>query len=160
MSVLHADFQELYRRHLCRHSQFGINVAHLVSVVGTYLALFGLIYALVRSESVVIAVTVPYLVVLAFNVPFRVFLVNVLFMASVFAALFALPQVSAWWCLPALVVFHRIQVWSHKYYTRESDMTEFNKKYHKGLGLFVLLSVYELPILLNYLFFGKDDWRP
>ena len=40
MNVLSADFQELYERHLCRHSQFGINVAHLACVVGTYLAYF------------------------------------------------------------------------------------------------------------------------
>jgi hypothetical protein len=36
-------------------------------------------------------------------------------------------------------------------------MTEFNRKYKKGFVLFVLLSVYELPILLNYLCFDGDN---
>jgi hypothetical protein len=39
-------------------------------------------------------------------------------------------------------------------------MTAFNAKYRKGPALFVLLSLYELPILLNYLVFGRRDWRP
>jgi hypothetical protein len=158
MNVWRADFQELYRRHLCRHSQFGINVAHLASVVGTYLALFGVIYGLVHTAWVLVVLTIPYLMILVVNVPFRVFLINACFIAATVALLLALPQVSVWWYLPALVVFHWIQLWSHKLYTRETDMTEFNMKYHKGFALFVLLSVYELPILLNYLFFGKKDW--
>jgi hypothetical protein len=37
-------------------------------------------------------------------------------------------------------------------------MTEFDKKYWKGATLFILLSLYELPILLNYLCFGRKDW--
>jgi hypothetical protein len=158
MNPLRANFYELYRRHLCRHSEFGINVAHLISVVGTYWALFGLIYGLVQSEWVVVALTAPYLAVLALNIPFRVFVVNAVFMALILAAVFALPRISWWWYLPALVVFHQVQVWSHRYYTRELDMTEFNKKYRKGFALFALLSVYELPILVNYLFFGRNDW--
>jgi hypothetical protein len=158
LSVWHADFQELYRRHLCRHSQFGINVAHLVSVVGTYLALIGLIGSLAQTPWVPLGLTIPYLVILGLNIPFRVFGITVLCLAGVFGLFFVLPPLAFWWYLPALVVFHRLQFWSHRYYTRETDMTEFNKKYPKGWALFVLLSVYELPILLNYLFFGKDDW--
>jgi hypothetical protein len=158
MNPLRANFSELYRRHLCRHSEFGINVAHIVSVVGTYLALFGLIYGLVHSEWVVVALTIPYLAVLLLNIPLGVFVVNAAFMGLIMAAAFALPEISWWWYLPALFVFHRIQIWSHRFYTRELDMTKFSTKYRKGFALFVLLAVYELPILVNYLFFGRSDW--
>ena len=91
-----------------------------------------------------------YLVILAVNLPFRVFVVNAACLAAIFAAVFALPTLSWWWYVPAILVFHRIQVWSHMIYTRALDMTDWNKKYPKGFALFVLLSVYELPILLNY----------
>jgi hypothetical protein len=163
VNVLSVNFQELYERHLCRHSQFGINVVHLASVVGTYLALYGIVYWLVRSEWVLLGIAAPYLVVLAPNVPGRVFLVSVVFMALFFMgfffmASFALPSLSVWWYLLGVVVFYKIQAWSHKVYSKETDMTYFNKKYQKGFGLFILLSIYELPILLNYLFFGKRDW--
>jgi hypothetical protein len=158
MNLLHADFQELYRRHLCRHSQFGINVLHVVSVVGTYLALFSLIYALVPTEWLVVAFTLPQLLLLAFNIPFGVFLINGLLLASILGVVFALPQVFFLWYLPVLVLFHQVQVWSHRIYTRETDMTQFNNKYRKGFALSLLLSVYELPILVNYLFFGRKDW--
>jgi hypothetical protein len=157
VNVLSVDFQELYKRHLCRHSQFGINVAHLACVVCTYLALYGLLYGLCRSPWV-LAVVVPYLAVLAANVPVRVFLVNVVFLGLFFAAFFALPALPWWAYLVAVVVFYKLQAWSHKVFNRETDMTDFNKKYQKGFALFVLLSIYELPILLNYLFFGKRDW--
>ena len=59
MNPLHANFEELYRRHLCRHSQFGINMLHIVSVVGTYLRCFGLVYSLVKSEWITVALTAP-----------------------------------------------------------------------------------------------------
>jgi hypothetical protein len=165
VNVLSADFHELYERHLCRHSQFGINVAHLACVVGTYLALYGLLFCLFRavlplpvSEWALAAVAIPYLAILAANVPVRVFLVNVLFLGLFFAAFFAVPEVPVWVYAVAVVVFYKLQAWSHKVFSKEKDMTEFNKKYPKGFALFVLLSIYELPILLNYLFFGKRDW--
>jgi hypothetical protein len=158
MNVLSVNFQELYDRHLCRHSQFGINVIHLASVVGTYLALYGILYGLVSSAWVLLGVAIPYLVILAFNIPVRVFLVNVTFLGLFFAAFFALPTLSVWWYLVGIVVFYKVQAWSHKVFNKEQDMTDFNKKYPKGFVLFVLLSIYELPILLCYLFFGKRDW--
>jgi hypothetical protein len=159
MNVLSVDFRELYQRHLCRHSQFGINVVHLLSLVGTYLALCGIVYALVNSKWVLLGIAVPYLAVLAFNLPVRVLVANVAFLALFFATFFALPGLSVWVYLPAIVVFYLVQLYSHKVFTRETDMTEFNQKYKKGLALFVLLTVYELPILLNYLLFGQKDWR-
>jgi hypothetical protein len=158
LNILSVDFRELYERHLCRHSQFGINVIHLASVVGTYLALYGILYGLVQSEWVLVGLAIPYLLLLALNIPLRVFLVNVLFMGAFFAVFFVLPPLRVWWYLLGIVVFYKIQAWSHKIFSKESDMTHFNKKYRKGFVLFVLLSLYELPILLNYLFFGRRDW--
>jgi hypothetical protein len=159
MNVWGTDFGELYRRHLCRHSQFGINLIHVLSVVGVYLGLFALLYALVQSEWVLLAVAVPYLLILAFNLPFRVFVVNVLVMGLIVLGASSLPELSFWWYILGIVLSYKIQVWSHRIYTKETDMTEFNKKYRKGFALFVLLSVYELPILLNYLCFGRRNWR-
>lgn len=175
MNVLSADFTELYRRHLCRHSQFGINVIHLLSVLGTYLAVYGILYCLVQaagaflagrgvldeaapSKLVLVVLAVPYLAVLAFNVPARVFAVNLLFMALFFGLFVVLPDVPWWAYVLAIPVCYEIQAWSHKVYDKATDMTEWNRKYPKGFALFVLLSVYELPILLNYLCFGKEDW--
>jgi hypothetical protein len=158
VNVWGANFQELYRRHLCRHSQLGNNVIHLVAVAGIYLALCGVLVGLAHSWWILAAVAVPYLAVLAFNVPLRVFVLLVAILAALFAALFALPAVSWWWYLLAVPVLYKVQALGHKLYDKERDMTEFNQKYHKGFALFVLLSVYELPILLNYLFFGKRDW--
>jgi hypothetical protein len=170
VNPLSVDFKELYQRHLCRHSQFGINVEHLLCVIGTYLALYGLLvwvawtllspqYALWAPPAVV----VPYLAVLAPNLPRRVFLAALAFLALFFLAFFSLVAggLPTWpvWIYPlAVLVFYKLQAWSHKVYSKESDMTYFNKKYPKGFALFVLLSIYELPILLNYLFFGKRDW--
>jgi len=158
MNVLSADFGELYQRHLCRHAQYGINVIHVLSVFGVYLGLFALLYSLVQSEWLLLGITVPYLLILVFNVPLRVFVVNVLVMALIVLGAAALPEVSVVWYLLGIVLSYKIQVWSHRIYTKEKDMTEFNQKYPKGFALFVLLSVYELPILLNYLCFGRRDW--
>jgi hypothetical protein len=170
VNPLSVDFKELYQRHLCRHSQFGINVEHLLCVIGTYLALYGLlvrvVWTLLPPQYALwapVAVVVPYLAVLAPNLPPRVFLAALAFLALFFAVFFALVTAGlpTWpvWIYPlAVLVFYKLQAWSHKVYSKESDMTYFNQKYPKGLALFVLLSIYELPILLNYLFFGKRDW--
>jgi hypothetical protein len=158
MNILSVDFQELYRRHLCRHSQLGINVAHAVSVLGTYVATGGLIYAWGAPEWLLPALLVPYLAVLAFNIPLPVFVLNTSLLAIVLLTCRTLPPLPLW-CYPlGIVVLYKLQALSHKIYRRETDMAEFDKKYPKGFTRFVLLSVYELPILLNYLFFGKKDW--
>jgi hypothetical protein len=158
MNLLRVNFQELYERHLCRHSQYGINVIHLATVIGTYLALFGIAFWLFESWWVLLAVPLPYLAALAFNIPFRVFAVTLLFLGLFFVLFFSAPPLPVWAYVVLIILFHQIQNWSHKIYTLESDMTEFNKKYKKGPALFVLLSLYELPILLNYLVFGRKNW--
>jgi hypothetical protein len=162
VNILKVNFQELYERHLCRHSQFGINIIHVVAVLGIYLALAGIICWLVGSPWWLLCIIAPHLAVVAFNVPFRVFLGNLLFMA-LFMVLFVevFAPLPAWWVwiyVLAIPLFYKIQAWSHKIYNVERDMTEYNKKYKKGFVLFVLLSVYEMPILLNYLVFDRNNW--
>jgi hypothetical protein len=158
MNILRIDFPELYQRHLCRHSQYGINVGHLASVFGTYLAIVGILFGLFESWWVLLGVLVPYFLVLAFNIPVRVFAVVLVFMALLLSLFYVLPPLPLWVYPLLILVFYKLQAWSHKIYTVERDMTEFNKKYPKGLTLFVLLSIYELPILLNYLAFDSKSW--
>jgi len=161
MNVFRVDFDELYRRHLRRHSQFGLNVLHFIAVLGVYFALYGIAFALPGANWIVGGLLGAYCLVLAANVPIRVFLVN---SAVVGGLLAGFLQVRELWTIPvwAFVVImlasHRFQLFQHKVYNRELDMTEFNSKYRKGPTLFVLLAIYELPILLNYLVF--DGARP
>jgi hypothetical protein len=158
MNLLRVNFPELYERHLCRHSQYGINVAHIATVIGTYLAICGIVYGLVDSPAAVLCLAIPYLAILALNTPLRVLAALVVFLALLFTLFFALPKPPIWLCLIAIVALYKLQAWSHKIYTLEKDMTEFNKKYPKGVTLFFLLSLYELPLLLNYLCFDRKSW--
>jgi hypothetical protein len=158
MNIAKVNFQELYERHLCRHSEYGINVIHLATVVVSYTALFALPAPWVEPVWALLAIPAAYLVLLACNVPLRVLAACLLFMALFFALFFSLPPLPVWPCLVLLVVAHEVQQWSHRIYRAERDMTDYNKKYKKGFILFVLLSLYELPILLNYLAFDKKRW--
>ena len=166
MNLFKVNFQELYERHLCRHSQYGINVIHIVAVLGIYLALAGIIRCLGGSEWLLLGIILTHLVIIALNVPVRVLLGNALFMALLFTIVLILPKPETWlqsllWLavyVVAIPLLYRLQAWSHKVYNVERDMTEFNKKYKKGFVLFVLLSIYEVPILLNYLVFDKNNW--
>jgi hypothetical protein len=155
MNLFKVDFRELYERHLCRHSQFGNNVIHLATVIVSYLALFSLAAKVIDSPWVMLALPAPYFVLLAFNVPVRVLAACLVFVAAFFAFFFTLPALPIWLALVLIVVAHKVQSWSHLIYTAERDMTAYAQKYQKGIALFVLLSLYELPILLNYLVF---DW--
>lgn len=155
MNPLHANFAELYERHLCRHSQLGINVGHLVCVFGTWISLFGILYNLTESPALVLGITVPYLAVLAANVPLRVFAAVLVFFVVFFTAFFALPTQPIWLSLFVVFFIYKVQNWSHRYWNVERDMTEFNRKYPKGVKLFILLTVYELAILLNYLCYAR-----
>jgi hypothetical protein len=159
MNPLRANFAELYERHLCRHSQFGINVNHFISLVGTYWALYGCAFALLGSIWPLVPPAAFYLGILAFNVPWRVFFVCVLFMAFFFAMLLTLPVLPFWVYLLTLYPFYLLQQWGHRIWDRAHDMTEFNRKYAKGKALFILLTVYELPIQLNFLIFREQAGR-
>ncbi|HEY7328191.1 MAG TPA: hypothetical protein VH592_11145 [Gemmataceae bacterium] len=158
MNPFKVNFQELYERHLCRHSQYGINVIHAAAVLGIYLALAGIIFWIVGTEWLLLFVIIPYLVVVASNVPWRILLGTVLFTVLFLALFLYVPKLPWWVYVLAIPVFYKIQAWSHKVYNVEKDMIEFNKKYKKGFALFVLLSIYEIPLLLNYLIFDKDNW--
>jgi len=158
LSLVHVDFQDLYERHLCRHSQFGINVAHLAALFGLWYAVYALVYWLVRIEWVPVAMAAAYLAVMLPNLPARVTAVTALFLAIFVAAVVWLPPLPFWAYLVMIPVFYKLQAWSHKLFTVERDMTEFNKKYPKGPALFVVLLFYEVPIVLNYLLFGRKDW--
>src|SRR5262249_12648955 len=75
---------------------------------------------------------------------------------GLFFALFAvIPALPVWLYAVLAVVLYKVQAWAHLVFTAEYDMTEFDRKYPKGWGLFWLLTVYELPIQLNYLLFGE-----
>ena len=49
VNVVRVEFEELNARHLCRHSQFGINVAHLVALFGVWYAVYSIMYWLGRT---------------------------------------------------------------------------------------------------------------
>ena len=155
MNLFRVNFQELYRRHLCRHSQFGLNVWHLIAVVGIYYSLYGIAFALPGAPWIVGSVLTAYFVTLAVNVPWRVLLLDGAVVGALLAVSLAVPQVPVWIHLILLVIWHRFQVWQHQIYDKSVDMREFNDKYRKGAALFVLLAVYELPILLNFLAFDS-----
>jgi hypothetical protein len=157
MNPLHANFSELFERHLCRHSQFGINVIHLASVLGTYWALYSCAFVLLGTIAPLVALAAIYLGVLALNAPVRVFLVTLTFVGLFFGFVLYLPPLPFWVYPLTLYPFYKVQAWSHLLYSRATDMTAFNKKYPKGFALFILLTVYELPILLNYLVFDPRD---
>ena len=158
MNPFHVDFQELYRRHLCRHSQFGINVLHLIGVAGIYVALYAIAFALPGSAWIIGIGLASYFLVLALNIPTRLLLANLLFILLLLGFYRMLPQVSVWVYVVLIFVWHRFQIWNHELYDKHHDMAEFEAKYKKGPLLFALLSLYELPILLNYLVFDRRSW--
>src|SRR5262249_9371301 len=107
MNPLRANFQELYERHLCRHSQFGINVGHILCVIGTYISLYAILYALFDSPPLILGITVPYLAILALNVPVRVFAVLLIFLALFFLLFFSLPKIPIWASVITIVVLYK-----------------------------------------------------
>jgi hypothetical protein len=167
LSLLRTDFQGLYTRHLGRHSQWGINVNHLLAL---YLLWFG-IYATigqgvrllgVPSWPVVVTLAVAYLAMVSVNAPPRVLLVTAAFLAVFVASVLALPLLPGW-SVPALLVLvplgYKIQAWGHRVWTAAADMSEFNKRFPPGRDLNLVLLFYEVPICLNYLVFRREDWR-
>ena len=164
MNVFRINFDEIYRRHLRRHGHFGINILHLLAVVGIYISVFGLAGFVVKlidadhAIQILLGLTLPWFLVVAFNVPFRVTVVTGLFVLLLLAGYRVLPEVPFWMWIILIFAMHRFQQWSHNVYHMHRDMSEFSDKYSKGFVLFVLLLVYELPILLNYLLFGRPDW--
>lgn len=158
MSILNANFEELYRRHLCRHGQFWLNVNHLVAVLGVYYSLITFVNVVSGSIWTSLVGVTLYTLVLAFNVPFTVLVLNTAVTAGLVTLSRWVPTLPAW-CYPILIIaFHKFQLVGHRYYRLSRDMSEFTDKYPKGKKLFILLAVYELPILIRYLFLGRRDW--
>jgi len=177
LSLLRVDFPDLYARHLCRHSQFGINVVHLAALFGVWFGVYGIVYALVRGRTELIpfyewgrtelipfyewlpvALAAAYLALVALNAPARVCVATGLFLIPFVAAVLLLPEFPVWVYLVMIPVCYELQSLSHKVFTAATDMTEFNKKYPKGFVLFVVLLIYEVPLVLNYFFFARKTW--
>lgn len=168
MNILSINFPELYQRHLCRHGQFGINVWHIIAVYGVYFSLVSLPAIAVRAllpqatvitqYSVLFLLSVPYLAVLLRNIPWTVFSLSALSVWLLIVAAVATPGIPFWLHLILIPAWHRVQLISHRHYTVHHDMSAFDQTYKKGRTLFLLLAVYELPILLQYLAFGRKDW--
>jgi hypothetical protein len=158
LSLVRFDFHDLYARHLCRHSQLGINVAHLAALLGTWYGVFGMVWWLCHLEWVIVMLAVAYWAVVAVNVPARVAAACALFMALFVVAVLGLPELPVWVYAIMVPLFYKLQSWSHRVWTVERDMTEFNKRYPKGFTLFVVLLFYEVPMVLHFLLFGRRDW--
>lgn len=168
MNILRINFYELYQRHLCRHSQFGINLWHALSVYGVYFSVYSLVAFVIRtllpkvtpaeSGLLLLLLSLPYLAILVRNTPATVMLLTLVSTALLITGAVLTPFIPFWLHLILIPVWHRVQVISHKRYTLQRDMSAFADKYKKGTTLFVLLALYELPILLHYLAFGRKDW--
>jgi hypothetical protein len=169
MTPLRVDFAGLYARHLCRHSQFGINVVHLAALFGVWYGVYGIIYYLLAqhllalsieaANGLAIALAVGYLALVARNAPVRVTVATAGFLGLFLAALFLLPELPIWVYLLMIPVFYEVQSLSHKVWTAAADMTEYNKIYPKGQVLFVVLLINEVPLVLNYLLFDPQSRR-
>ena len=96
-----------------------------------------------------------YAALLFVNLRPSLWLLNLTLVGGLAAVAFVAPPVPWWASVAAVLAFHRLQVWSHRVYRRELDMTDFQAKYPKGPRLFLLLALYELPILLHYLVFAR-----
>jgi hypothetical protein len=168
LSLLHIDFNDLYARHLGRHSQFGINVAHLAALYGMWFGIYAAIYQAVLLLGLpapwipILAMAVAYLTVVAINAPFHVSIATAGFLTFFVASVLALPRLPSWSILGFVLMvplFYKIQAWSHKIWTIGADMTEFNKRFPPGRTLNSILLVNEVPICLKYLLFCPKDWR-
>ncbi len=158
MSLSHVDFEDLYAQHLCRHSQFGINVVHLAALVGVWESVYGIAYSLIHVDWLPLALAGAYLAAVALNAPIRVSVATALFLGAFIATLFWMPELPIWAYLLLMLLCYKIQAWSHKLFATARDMTEFNVKYPKGFVLFVVLLIYEVPFALNYLLFDRKNW--
>jgi hypothetical protein len=159
MTLMRVDFAELYARHLCRHSQFGINVVHLIALFGVWFGVYAAIYWLTAAWWLPVAMATAYLGLVAVNAPARVCVATAVFLTVFLAAVFLLPELPLWVYLLMIPVCYEVQSLSHKVFTAATDMTEFDKKYPKGFVRFVVLLINEVPMLLNYLVFDRQRWR-
>jgi hypothetical protein len=168
LSLRHVEFDDLYARHLGRHSQFGINVAHLAALYGLWFGVYAVIYQAVLHAGlpggwvIIVALAATYLALVVMNAPSHVSFAAAVFLAFFVASVLALPKLSGWWSLglfAMIPVFYKIQSWSHKIWTVAADMTKFSGQFPPGRTLSSILLIYEVPICLNYVLFRRQDWR-
>ena len=168
LRLLHFSFDELYARHLGRHSQFGINVAHLAALYGMWFGVYGAVSETTRLLAlpgwwmIPISMAIAYLIMVAINAPFHVCVATAVFLSVFVANIIALPLLPAWSILGFLIlvpVFYKIQALSHKVWDTAADMSEHNRRLPPGRTLTKILILYEVPICLNYLIFNRKDWR-
>ncbi len=168
LSKWRVDFDGLYTRHLGRHSQFGINVAHLIALYGVW---FG-IYAAIGQAAYLVAapavawilgtLALAYLAAVSLNAPGRVTLATAAFLTLFVASVMAVPKLPLWSIplfLALIPVFYKVQAYSHRIWTDAADMSEFNKRFPPGRELNLILLIYEVPICLDYLVFHRHDWK-
>jgi hypothetical protein len=166
--LLHVDFDGLYTRHLGRHSQWGINIAHVLALYGLWFCIYAAIgqgarlMGLPASWPILVVLAVAYLAAVSINAPAHVTLATAVFLALFVASVLALPPLPGW-TIPAFLalvpVFAKLQSWSHRVWTAAADMSEFNKRFPPGRELNRILLIYEIPTCLNYLVFRRKDWR-
>ena len=168
LSLRRFDFDAVYTRHLGRHSQVGINVAHLLALYGIWFGIYASItqgarlLGLPAWWAVPMVMAVAYLVVVAINAPPAVTLVTAAFMALFVGSVLALPALPGWaipLMLLAIPACYKLQSYSHKVWTTAADMSEFNRRIPPGRDLNIILLFFEVPICLNYLVFRPKDWR-
>jgi hypothetical protein len=158
VTLFRFDFSELYLRHLCRHSQYGNNVAHLVALFGMWYGVYALVFWLTGALWLPAALALAYLALVAINSPARILVATAVFMGLFLAGVIWLPALPIWVYIVMIPVFYEVQQLSHKVWTVEKDMTAFEERYPKGPVLFVILLIFEVPLVLNYLVFGRKDW--
>jgi hypothetical protein len=166
--LLHIDFEGLYIRHLGRHSQWGINIAHLLALYGLWFCLYAavaqvaLLLGVPATWPIIVVLALAYLATVITNAPANVSLATAVFLVLFVASLLPLPALPAWSIavfLAMVPVFAKLQSWSHRVWTAAADMSEFNKRFPPGRELNLILLFYEVPICLNYLVFRRKDWR-
>jgi hypothetical protein len=151
----YADFDELYRRHLCRHASWSLNALHLVAVAGIYFSLFGMARGLPYGSWLTAAALAGYFAVVGRNISPALSAASAATLAAIAAVSWAGPQLPLPLHAALVLAWHRLQTWSHRFFRDAYDMSEFAETYRKGALLFVLLSLYELPLLLERLVFSR-----
>jgi hypothetical protein len=167
LSLLALDFAGLYTRHLGRHSQAGINVAHLIALYGIWFGIYASLdqgarlMHLPASWLVVVIMAAGYLATISINSPPAVIAVTTAFMALFVTSVLSLPDLPAWSIVAFLALIpicYKLQSYSHRIWTKAADMSDFNKRFPPGRDLNIVLLFYEVPICLNYLVFRPMDW--
>ena len=67
------EFVELFQRHLCRHSHFGVNVIHLITLLGIWCSFAGILYGVLPLPVLMTLGTLVFTLV-AVNTPNRLML--------------------------------------------------------------------------------------